>query len=150
MIGDELTGEALDRAVAEALGYEFAETPGASGVDPDGDGEAGRENSLRWYRAPGQAKWTCALCCLVPDAYSTEWEHGGPLIERFNISLSPPTERVHRNGGPSAGWGELGVWMATTWRPRKGDGHRPIGSGDTPLQAAMRCIVDLHSAGAPR
>ena len=93
MIGDELTGDALDRAVVEAL---------------------------------------------------------GPLIERFGVSLSPPTERVHRNGGRSAGWGELGVWMASTWRPRKGDGHRPIGSGDTPLQAVARCIVDLHSAGAPK
>ena len=82
--------------------------------------------------------------------YSTDWSRGGPLIERFGVSLSPPTGRVHRNGGPNAGWGELGVWMATTWRPRKGDGHRPIGSGDTPLQAVARCIVDLHSAGAPK
>ena len=43
-------------------------------------------------------------------------------------------------------WIEIGL----PYRPRKGDGDRPIGSGDTPLQAAMRCIVDLHSAGAPK
>lgn len=149
MIGDELTGDALDRAVVEALGYVFAETPLTPGVDPDGEGIC-REQSTRWYRAPGRATWGCAQCYSVPEAYSTEWQHGGPLIERFGVSLSPPTERVHRNGGRSAGWGELGVWMASTWRPRKGDGHRPIGSGDTPLQAVARCIVDLHSAGAPK
>ena len=32
MTGDELTGEAQDRAVAEALGYVFAETPLTPGV----------------------------------------------------------------------------------------------------------------------
>lgn len=131
MTGDELTGEALDRAVAEALGYVFAETPLTPGVDPDGEGIC-REQSTRWYRVPGRATWGCAQCYSVPEAYSTEWAHGGPLIERFGICLG---KRYHGAKG----------WMA-----RSADGPASYSDGDTPLQAAMRCIVDLHSAGAPR
>ena len=113
MIGDELTGGDLDRAVAEAIGL------------------------LR-----------------VPEAlsipYSTEWQYGGPLIERFGISLAPSNAPSLSSGGPREVWGVSGRWTASTYSPRRGDGHRPFAWGDTALQAAMRCIVDLHSAGAPR
>lgn len=146
---DDLTGGVLDRAVAEALGFVFAETPATPGLDPDGEGIC-REGSTRWCRAPGEKKWSCARCYSLPDKYSEDWQHGGPLIERFGISIEPPSSPVHRNGGPNSGWGEAGLWTASTYRPRKGDGHRPFAYGDTPLQAAMRCVVDLHSAGPPR
>jgi hypothetical protein len=72
---------------------------------------------------------------------STNWAHGGPIIQRNNISISPPTSRVHRLGGPNAGWGESGVWMATTWH-RGTNGKRASAWDDqSPLVAAMRCFV---------
>lgn len=80
----------------------------------------------------------------APDApYSTDWAYGGPLIERFAIHLSGPESRVHRNGGPNAGWGESGAWTCTSWKLRKADGHRVLGFHETsPLIAAMRMIVE--------
>lgn len=73
---------------------------------------------------------------------STDWAQGGPIIERENISISPPTERVHRNGGPLSGWSESGIWMACTWH--KGvSGTRASGWHESSaLIAAMRCIVE--------
>lgn len=52
MIGSELTGKALDRAVAEALGFVFAGTPATPGKAPDGLSFC-RENSIHWCRYPG-------------------------------------------------------------------------------------------------
>lgn len=73
--------------------------------------------------------------------FSTDWAHGGPIIERENIHLSPPTARVHRNGGPNAGWSASGVWHACTWH--KGvNGRRASGWHETsPLTATMRAYV---------
>ncbi|OZB82630.1 MAG: hypothetical protein B7X28_03320 [Halothiobacillus sp. 13-55-253] len=76
-------------------------------------------------------------------AYSTDWTHGGPLIDRFAIHLSGPEARVHRNGGPNAGWGQSGAWTCTSWRLRKADGHRAMGWHQTsPLAAAMRLVAE--------
>ena len=76
-------------------------------------------------------------------AYSTDWTHGGPLIDRFAIHLSGPEARVHRNGGPNAGWGQSGAWTCTSWQIRKADGHRAIGWHPTsPLAAAMRLVAE--------
>lgn len=69
------------------------------------------------------------------------WEEGGPIIERANISLHPPTSLVHRCGGPNAGPGQSGVWSACTWT-RGSSGKRSFGMDDhSPLVAAMRCYV---------
>lgn len=74
-------------------------------------------------------------------AYSTDWAHGGPIIERENIHLSPPTSRVHRHGGPNAGWGASGVWSACTWH-KGANGRRSIAHHETSaLVAAMCCYV---------
>ena len=79
-------------------------------------------------------------------AYSSDWSHGGPLIERFDVSLSGPGSRVHRNGGPHSGWGESGLWSATSWRMRKRDGRRDVAFHETSaLLAAMRLIVACHA-----
>lgn len=76
-------------------------------------------------------------------AYTTDWSHGGPLIERFAIHLNGPESRVHRNGGPKSGWGQSGFWTCTSWHLRKADGHRAIGYHDTsPLIAAMRMVAE--------
>src|SRR5574337_396932 len=78
-------------------------------------------------------------------AYSTDWTHGGPLIERFSIKLGGPESRVHRNGGPNAGWGQSGSWTCTSWKIRKSDGHRAIGWHPTlPLVAAMRLVAEFE------
>lgn len=71
-------------------------------------------------------------CCFVdgvPFQPSTNWSHGGPIIER---------ERIHLICGDSAGepadW-----WIAYCVRP---DGVETAQeSGDTPLEAAMRAYV---------
>jgi hypothetical protein len=55
---------------------------------------------------------------------STDWAHGGPIIEREGI-------RLHRS--------HTGDW----WAGSESDPHRPI-SGPTPLIAAMRCYVTSH------
>ena len=80
-------------------------------------------------------------------AYSSDWSHGGPLIERFQIHLSGPESRVHRNGGSSPGWGPSGMWTATSWKLRDAAGKRGLGYHDTSqLVAAMRLIVGLYTA----
>lgn len=72
---------------------------------------------------------------------SADWGCGGPIIDRENIGISPPTSRVHRNGGNSPGWGPSGVWTATTWHAGV-NGKRAIAWHETePLVAAMRCYV---------
>lgn len=77
--------------------------------------------------------------------YSTSWHHGGRLIERYGISLSPPQSPVHRNGGRQPGWGESGVWSCTSWIMRKADGSRGVAFDATrPLVAAMRLIVECN------
>lgn len=81
--------------------------------------------------------WNCAKY-FEP---SKNWVNGGPIIGRENIGISPPTSRVHRNGGPNSGWGESGVWTAATWH-KGANGRRSIAWHETePLIAAMRCYV---------
>lgn len=72
---------------------------------------------------------------------STYWAIAGPIIDRENIGISPPTSRVHRNGGNSPGWGPSGYWSATTWHAGV-NGRRSIMLHETSvLIAAMRCFV---------
>lgn len=73
---------------------------------------------------------------------SSRGNDGLPIIERERISLMPPEAPVHRNGGPASGWGESGMWTASSWKLRKADGKRSIAHHDTsPLIAAMRLFV---------
>ena len=79
----ELTGAALDWAVAQAIGFD------------NGD-------------------W-------LPN-YSTEWCHGGAIIESEEISIESGVE-----------------WTAYCWIDKKDE--QAYGNGKTPLEAAMRCYV---------
>ena len=81
----ELTGAALDWAVAQATGFD-------------------------------NGNW-------LPD-YSTEWCHGGAIIESENISIT----------GTNFPWWECD----TGWYAHIGDRYA---HGETPLIAAMRCYV---------
>lgn len=120
---NELEGDALNRAVALALGYKLKTPAQVCGYD-------------RWVRPDG-----CELCYSFEP--STHWAEGGPLITSHNIMLSPPTSRVHRNGGNSPGWGQSGLWGATTFHA--GEHGRAFGHHETePLIAAMRCLVMFY------
>lgn len=106
---EELTGAALDWAVAQCEGEE---------IERD-------EHGLYFNH-------------YYP---STDWAIAGPIIDRENIGISPPTSRVHRNGGNSPGWGPSGYWSATTWHAGA-NGRRSIMLHETSvLIAAMRCFV---------
>jgi hypothetical protein len=63
-----------------------------------------------------------------PHFYSTDWAHGGPIIEREMISVS-------REFTSSAV-----EWAAWTPAPIRDDAEA-FGYGDSPLIAAMRCYV---------
>lgn len=68
-----------------------------------------------------------------PSPYSTQWEMGGPIIERDLIKLSPPEEKG-------------GDWVAQIWRPGYESGKNVSGVGRSPeaLTAAMRAKVVSH------
>lgn len=93
----ELTRAALNWAVAEALG----------GKIPQGTGTL--PNQWAWYEK---------------FAPSTNWSHGGPIIERCGIA----TARVKA----IKSW----HWTAGFSLPSKNPSY-----GNTPLIAAMRCYV---------
>ena len=57
--------------------------------------------------------------------YSSDWAHGGPIIERERISIRPDVSTPN--------------FRAFVIRPPEGMSHRYI--GPTPLIAAMRCYV---------
>lgn len=135
----ELSGALLDYWVARA--------EGATGVRVLSD-EKG-EFAVAEFTLDSSAK--------VTGAYypSTNWLDGGPIIERDQIFLQPPSE-VHYNGGPNHGWRRYNHWRATvsartrTLSPKnevqeamnvRGVGR---GAGDTPLLAAMRAKVASH------
>ncbi len=104
----ELTGAALDWAVAEADGTPIYRS-GKTMTRMDMDGNV--------YWQP-----------------STDWAHGGPIIEREKVTL----EHLYGAGGAGAD-----VWVATlTCEDKKFGGVECFEEqGPTPLIAAMRCYV---------
>jgi len=98
----ELTGPALDWAVAKCEGI----------VWEQGDLDAGEYG-------PGFAP-------------ATDWEYGGPIIEREGMELlcnvSPAQAKAFKNAAPD--------WFACLKYKRADHWHGP-----TPLIAAMRCYV---------
>jgi hypothetical protein len=75
--------------------------------------------ALNWAvgKAEGLDDW------LAPVNYCGQWEHGGPIIEREEISVN---------------WAS-GQWQAHTANDQ--DEYEQIEYGPTPLIAAMRCYV---------
>lgn len=94
----ELQGAALDYAVAKCMGIVSDETPKYAG-------------NTEYSFKP-----------------STDWAHGGPLIEREGITTSPHS--THN--------GVIREWKAGRDWPMS---HSPYYFGPTPLIAAMRCYV---------
>ena len=106
----ELTGAALDWAVAKCEGFDWYidVKPTAYGPKPFVFAENG-EVSYKFQP-------------------TTNWSHGGPIIEREEISLSREFA------------GRRIEWAAWTPAPIRDDAEA-FGYGDTPLIAAMRCYV---------
>lgn len=81
----ELEGEALDAAVALALGYQHL---GAIGTNKRND--KGQPWCLSgcndWWKDP-EGHMICAPCYSFPRQYSEDWNEAGPIIEREQISL---------------------------------------------------------------
>jgi len=95
----ELTGAALDWAVSIAEGVSFVH------------GDCEYELDGRVFQRGG---------CSVERRYTTDWAHGGPLIEREMIELVPQSPAL--------------------WEAMYRNQHIPH-DGPTPLIAAMRCFV---------
>ena len=102
---NELEGAALDWAVAKAVGHGVSATVYYSGLNQYGRVESSRAIDLGEYSP------------------SANWSQGGPLIERYEIALSP----------------EQFGWEAAVY---DGGNMNPVdGQGKTPLVAACRAIV---------
>jgi len=117
----ELTGAALDWAVAKALGRLDKRLtpdprPGISAIDI-----GLRERDVMVF--------SYACFDYVPFAPSFDWAQGGPIIERKEIGTK-------RNAPCSVGR----EWEASPSITAEGAGGR-FGYGPTPLVAAMRCCV---------
>ena len=112
----ELTGVALDWAVAKCMGHRVAENYGSY---------------IRIYLPdPKQSGYTLAFCP------STDWALGGPIIEREDIAMSSKPDGLWAAYAPQ---GTKAVTHAGqtvevyNWTYKQ--------YGYTPLIAAMRCYV---------
>ena len=107
----ELTGAALDWAVAKCEGYTDLHKI---------DGRMAHEPQLGMY-PPRRAYGVMDLFEL---GFSTDWSLAGPIIEREGIWLQPEVGKEE---------------TASAWYAVSMDGHDAY--GPTPLIAAMRCYV---------
>lgn len=117
----ELTGAALDWAVATALGR-----------GPKYNMESHGRTWWGWWLAGPGHKYE------PMPSYSTDWAQGGPIIEREGIH---PTVEYSSDvfGEPIARCG----WRACAWNASTPgtSGFMVWGLGETLLIAAMRCYV---------
>lgn len=68
---------------------------------------------------------------IVEYSPSTNWAHGGPIIEREHFQLTPSNDQ----------------WQCSVIIPRSGLFWATTGWGQTPLIAAMRCYVKSRHGG---
>lgn len=153
----ELTGRALDYAVAVSQGWNL--------VDLRYHGYCGDSTNTLvlvhpWHSEERLQRLVADLeydeeisVALYLRYYSTEWGYGGPLIDDFQIYLRPP-HNEHVNFGNGRGeWRDYPSWSATVsgrvgTTPSKAPGLFPDGvargSGPTALVAACRAVVLLR------
>lgn len=107
----ELTGSALDYAVAKAKGFKH--------IHYHGEGE--NKHGVRWRAQVMVSNRKDSSYWFNP---SENWNEAGPIIEREKIE--------------SVWFRPKAEWHAYYWSDEK---LRPGGTGPTPLVAAMRCYV---------
>lgn len=137
----ELSGAALDWAVAKALGWKTIPVPADVGGNNSGEVIAPPDLGDD-FRFPPRGK---IGQCFFLRKWSTDWAHGGPLIERELIEVSPAWHNQHcavnqdwekRGFKADHGW----HWTAYVLGADNIDDNYEQ-EGGTPLIAAMRCIV---------
>jgi hypothetical protein len=109
----ELTGAMLDYWVARAEGWTLGPPHRLHGWDV-------------WRDADGVVVGTIPASAWKP---STDWTHGGPIIERERIRLQPTI--------PTGAIWYASIWMGSTLA----DGVSHRSQADAPLVAAMRAYV---------
>jgi hypothetical protein len=109
----ELSGAALDWAVAKANGYDYEVVDGAV---------------LTGSTIPITDESDDFYGCHTDETYnpSTDWAQGGPIIERKWLDITP---------WPNESDEEL------RWQCKQHDSIDCVAFGPTPLIAAMRCYV---------
>jgi hypothetical protein len=112
-----LTGAALDWAVAQAEGRTVYQSKSGRFMTAN-YGEFNHRHGTPWF---------------IP---STDWELGGPIIEREKIELTKGNPLYFPEGNENGDYYEV-LWIATLI------GRVSISEeqGQTPLIAAMRCYV---------
>ena len=108
----ELKGSALDWAVAKCEG----------GYDLRLVSTYGTKTAWQYTMRDEEDNLRADHFYLADTSYSTDWQLGGPIIEREDIAVWPDAEE--------------GGWFASS-----GGGRGTDYKGPTPLIAAMRCYV---------
>lgn len=76
-----------------------------------------------------------------------DWATGGPLIHKYKVLLTPPTDLVHRNFGPfdpRNGWDESGLWGSTIFGKERKHRRTAFHHPDSPLIVVCRAIVQFE------
>lgn len=127
----DLTGEALGWAVGKAEGLDVLLAPPQYG------------NPWRVFaRYQGQA--------IEHTKRYNPWENwalGGQLIQKYQVSLSPPTSAVHRNFGymdKRNGYYESGLWSSTIFGKERKHRRTAFHHPDNPLTVAMQAIAQFE------
>lgn len=110
----ELTGAALDWAVATCEGEDYSPVTTYSGIGAE----------------------------FPPTNYSTDWAQGGPIIERESIGVTKGNPLYFPKGNEKGDYYE-DLWIARKTQEHLPPGMRGVYEkwGTTPLIAAMRCYV---------
>ena len=143
----ELIGPALDWAVARSLGIEVSiktvAEQAANLIDcVFVDGSRPNKECVdlvitsitpRLYVQMGDGMFIQRI-----PSYSTDWSHGGPIIEREGIEVVRGNDLYFPKGNEKGDHYEL-LWLATLPLMDLPQGYRF--HGPTPLISAMRCFV---------
>lgn len=76
-----------------------------------------------------------------------DWALGGKLIEKYQVSLSPPKSAVHRNFGymdKRNGYYESGFWSSTIFGKERKHRRTTFHHPNNPLIVAMQAIAQFE------
>lgn len=138
----ELTGTALDWAVAKAQGFRVRKNPFTGTVFD-------KHLNFYWVDEVDGAEVLRDVGWIKPGYLSdyrpsTDWAQGGPVKEREGIATRRSNGKWYAMLSDDLGDGERAQWSKFTFRnvPRSASTSRQCRfEGATELQAAMRCFV---------